>query len=170
MSTENNIESRIVNLTEGTVIMKEGELYPFMYKIIKGNGEVYVGYGTEQQTLIGIIGKQSCFGEYGLLLGKPSIYTVVAYSDICLLRIGSDELEDFIKTNHKNVIDIMRNMAGTMMTMRKQIELMINEITSGNKPSKDMINKISRTARGYGMYMMINGAAQSNDNALDKKI
>ena len=58
---ENN--SKLLKLPEGTMILCEGELNLDMYKILDGHAEVYMGYGTENETFIGIIGPQSCFGE-----------------------------------------------------------------------------------------------------------
>lgn len=45
------------------MILREGDLKLDMYKILDGHAEVYMGYGTENETFIGIIGPQSCFGE-----------------------------------------------------------------------------------------------------------
>lgn len=143
---------KIVKFPQDSVILKEGEVNDDMYKIIKGNAEVYVGYGTEQEVLIGIIGVHSCFGEFGLLLHKPSIYTVIAYSDVYVLRITEGEMGDFVQENHKNIIDIMRNMANTMMTMRFQIDLLIKEIENGNKPDPRSLYQAKRAMRAYGVY------------------
>lgn len=152
--------SKMVKFPQDSVILREGEVNTEMFKIIKGHAEVYVGYGTEMESLIGIIGEQSCFGEFGLLLKKPEIYTVIAYSDILALRITESDLEDFIRENHKNIIDIMRNMAGSMMTMRFQIDLLIKELSSGKTMKedeiKDAIRRARQTMRQYAMQIPFN--------------
>lgn len=124
---------KMIQVPEGTTILTEGELNLDMYKIVKGHAEVYMGYGTDRETLIGIIGPQACFGEFGLLLEKPAIYTVIAYSDMLLMRITKGDMGDFVQQNHKSIISIMENMASTMMTMRKQIDLLLNDINEGRK-------------------------------------
>lgn len=154
-------DSKIVTFPEGSVIIREGEINDFIYKIIKGNAEVYVGYGTEQETLIGIIGKQACFGEFGLLLHEPSVYTVIAYSEVYTLKISENEMENFIIENHSNVLDIMRNMAHTMMAMRTQIKMLIQEIESGKKPDERSMENAIKAMRGYGMYRTIQQAADA---------
>ncbi len=143
---------KMIQVPEGTIILTEGELNLDMYKIVKGHAEVYMGYGTDRETLIGIIGPQSCFGEFGMLLEKPAIYTVVAYSDILLMRITKDEMGDFVQQNHRNIINIMENMAQTMLTMRAQIDLLINDLTEGRKPDDKEVHDIRKAISTYTVY------------------
>ncbi len=149
-------ESKIIAYTANTVILKEGEVSRDIIKIVKGNAEVYVGYGTDQETIVGIIGEQSCFGEFGLLLGQPSIITVVAYSDVLVMRISEDEMDDFISRNHKNIMDIMRSMANSMLSMRAQVTMLLSELESGKKPTEiDLREKrllARRAIREYALH------------------
>ena len=154
-------DSKLIKFSEETIIIREGELNDCLYKIIKGHAEVYVGYGGDQETLIGIIGEQACFGEFGLLLHEPSIYTVIAFSEIYALKITEKDMSSFIMENHSNVLSIMRNMAKTMMVMRTQIQLLIEEIESGKKPDEKRIENARRALRGYGMYRSIQQAADA---------
>ena len=142
---------KIFTVPAESVILSEGEIDTDMYKIIKGNVEVYIGYGTENETLIGILGAQSCFGEFGLLLKKPAIYTVIAFSDVLLMRITDGEIGDFVQQNHKNIVDIMRNMASTMMTMKLQIELLMNDLQNGSKPDDSVLKDIRKTMGKYAI-------------------
>lgn len=142
---------KLIQVKEGMTVLAEGELNFDMYKIVKGNAEVYMGYGTENETLIGILGPQSCFGELGMLLEKPAIYTVIAYSDLLLLRITKGEMGDFVQQNHKNIMDIMQRMAQTMMTMRTQIDMLISDLNAGTKPDDVTLHEINKTV-GYEMY------------------
>ncbi len=153
----------ILRFEPEAVIIREGEVNPDMYKIIKGKAVIYTDYGTDKESVIGIIGEQACFGEFGLLLHKPSIYTVVAYGELCVMRINEGRMGDFVQTNHKNIIEIMRNMAGTMMIMRKQIDMLADELAaaSGNSgetvATKDIIRGYVRPAYSSiaGMLSMI---------------
>ena len=156
------MSAKLVRFPAETVILKEGDINSEMYKIISGNAEVYVGYHTKQESLIGIIGKQYCFGEFGILLHKPSIYTVVAYSDLLALRIAEEDLADFIRENQKNIIDIMRNMANTMMTMRYQIDFLMKELAADHKPDPEMLRRTRRAMNAYGMFRNIPEAMDSN--------
>ena len=138
---------KLLKIPAGETILAEGEVNLDMYKIISGHAEVYMGYGTETETLIGIIGPNSCFGEFGLLLNKPAIYTVIAYSEVLLMRITKGEMGDFIQQNHKSIMDIMQNMARTMMTMRAQIDMLINDLNEGQKIDDNQKHDIEKVIR-----------------------
>ncbi|MCR5107528.1 MAG: cyclic nucleotide-binding domain-containing protein [Lachnospiraceae bacterium] len=148
-------DAKMILFPEGKVILSEGQINRDMYKIIKGHAEVYVRYGTEQETLISIIGPQSCFGELGMLLSKPEIYTVVAYSDVLALRITEENIGEFIQKNHRNVVDMMKNMANTIMTMKLQVELLLKELENGKKPDESTLLRTRKAIQGYGMYRSI---------------
>ena len=168
--------SKMQTFSRESVILREGEVSEVMYKVIKGHVELYVGYGTEKETLLGIIGEQSWFGEFGLLLRKPAIYTVIAYDDILVLKITEDVLGDFIRDNHKSVIDIMRNMANGMLTMRYQIDLLLEELDHGNKVSDEVLKeKMRQTRQVFRQYAVCNQKYLANvyfesGNGLDKKV
>lgn len=128
------------------VIVKEGGTYEEMYKIISGSVAVYIRYGEKEEHLIGIYSKPKCFGETGVLSGQPAIYTVVAYDDVLLMRITRDSLEEFIRNNPRNAIDIMQNMVHTNMLMQKNIDLLLDDLYEkqdiNKKRTEDLKNKI----------------------------
>ena len=150
--TDTKQPSKLTKFPEGSVILSEGEVNLDMYKIVKGFAEVYMGYGTENEVIVGIIDEGSCFGEFGLLLKKPSIYTVVAFSDVYALRVTEGEMGDFVQNNHKYIIDIMKNMAENMEVMHMQIELLMKEINEGKKADDETHKDAERMIRGYAMY------------------
>ena len=149
---EMNTDSRMFQVPAGTTILSEGENNLDMYKIVKGKAEMYVGYGTDHETLIGLIGENTCFGEFGLLLERPAIYTVIAYSDMLLLRITQGEMGDFVEQNHKNIIDIMRNMAQTILKMNKQISMLTNELNESARLGQQVQEEMRSTLKEYAMY------------------
>ena len=132
--------AKLMQFPKDSVILREGEMNLDMYKIVQGYAEMYMGYGTDQEVLLGIIGPQTCFGEFGLLLKKPAIYTVVAYSNILAMRVTEGDVGDFVQENHKSIIDIMRNMAKSMMVMQKQIDMLSNEINEGKEDERKRQN------------------------------
>ncbi len=117
------------------IIMKEGGTYEEMYKIVTGSVAVYSRYGEKDEHLIGIYSKSKCFGEIHVLSGQPSLHTVVAYDDVLLMRITRDSLEEFIRNNPRNAIDIMQN-----------IDLLLDDIYEkqdiNKRRTQDMKNKI----------------------------
>ena len=149
---------QMVKYSEGDVILKEEEINEHLFKIISGHAEVYVGYGTDHETLIKILGEQSCFGELGMLLHKPSIYTIKAYSDMLVMKIPEESFEEFIKTNHQIVLNMLRNTTETMLTFKLHIDLLLKEIESGQKPSETTIKNVKNLVKAYGIYKSIDEA------------
>ena len=155
--------AKLMQFPKDSVILREGEMNLDMYKIVQGYAEMYMGYGTDQEVLLGIIGPQTCFGEFGLLLKKPAIYTVVAYSNILAMRVTEGDVGDFVQENHKSIIDIMRNMAKSMMVMQKQIDMLSNEINEGKEDERRRqnlrayaLNNSDKEDRLTGKYHFIN--------------
>lgn len=114
---------------EDEIIIKEGECSSVMYKIISGNAALYLHYGEENEYLIGIAGEQKCFGEVSLLSGKPSPYTVVANCELMVIQIKAEQFEGFIERNTRNAAEIMRNMAGVIVMLSGNIDLIADELS-----------------------------------------
>lgn len=138
-------------------ILKEGVINLDMYKILKGHVEMYTGYGTENEVLLGLLGPGTCFGEFGILTKKPAIYTIIAYSDIKILRVTEELMMDFMKANPENVFQIMKNMANNMMRMQHQIGQLTTEIANlsndlNNTESYKTSMMIKDMLRNYAIY------------------
>ena len=127
----------VIKVPEGTVIMHEGEANMDMYKIISGNVELYRGYETKDEAIIGIKSKDDYFGEMGLLTGgKPAIYTVVTYSDVLLLRITEKDIDDFILKNHVDVLRIMQSMANSMYNIKFSMDMILDDMADKESSTK----------------------------------
>ena len=128
--------NKIYDVPAGTVILNEGEINFDMYKIVSGHVEMYYGYGTEEEVLLGILGPGTCFGEFGILTGQPAIYTIITYSNAKILRVTEALMADFIKDNPDSIIQIMKNMANNMLRMRHQIGQLSEEMVEVKKSPK----------------------------------
>lgn len=151
------IRNQIYDVPQGMTILKEGEINLDMYKILKGHVEMYTGYGTENEVLLGLLGPGTCFGEFGILTKKPAIYTIIAYSDIKILRVTEELMMDFMKANPENVFQIMKNMANNMMRMQHQIGQLTTEIANlsndlNNTESYKTSMMIKDMLRNYAIY------------------
>ncbi len=120
--------NKIYEIPAGTVILQEGEVNLDMYKIISGHVEMYTGYGTENEVLIGILGPETCFGEFGILTGQPAIYTIITFSETQILRVTEGIMGEFIQENREDILKIMKNMAVNMMRMQHQINQLNEEL------------------------------------------
>ncbi|MBR0148575.1 MAG: cyclic nucleotide-binding domain-containing protein [Lachnospiraceae bacterium] len=117
----------LFRIPAGITILKEGEVNPELYKLISGNCEVYTGYGTERESILGILSKGAYFGEIGFFSGKPSIYTVVAYTDVMLERIETTEFQKYVTEHYEDMLALMKNMTESMYNLRFNMELMAKD-------------------------------------------
>lgn len=143
--------SRMENFAEDSVILREGELRDEMYKIVSGKVAVYINYGKENEYLLGILGEQQCFGELGLLCRQPSMYTVVAVYDVLVMRISLDEFGEFLKKNHKNAIDIIRNLSWCMVNLKGNLDLVLDELANLNETEAQKVHTIKEKMQQYTM-------------------
>ena len=148
-SSRNISKSSILALPSEEVVLREGEESNVMYKILSGNAEVYLGYSTENESLLGLLGKGSCFGEFGLLLHEKSPYTVIAYSDLVLYKVTEDKVGEFIRENHVNILNMMRSMAKTMLLMQSHITQLTQELDQRNKVNDRIINRNKDMLKRY---------------------
>lgn len=146
-------KSIMVTFHADDVIIREGSVYREMYKILSGSVAVYMKYGERDEYLIGIYSRTRCFGEMNVLSEQPSIYTVVAYDEVLLMRIEKDSLEEFIRNHPRNAIDIMQNMVHTFTVMQKNIDLLLNDIYE----KQDTNKKRTAQLREKIMQYSING-------------
>ena len=110
------------------IIVREGELCNEMYKILSGSVVVYIRYGEKDEHVVGIYSKSSCLGEWSMFTGQPSPYTMLAYDQVLLMRIAKDSLEDFIRDNPRNAIEMMQNMANSMALIQTNVDLLLDEL------------------------------------------
>ncbi len=119
--------SRMLKVSSEDVIIHEGEKNNDMYKIVSGKAVCYFGYGTDHELVIGTLKEGGTFGEYSLLTGKPGIYTVVAFTDMLLMRIGKDDFTKYFELNASNSIEVMKNLAGMLDILKVNIDMLRKE-------------------------------------------
>ncbi|MBQ3401835.1 MAG: cyclic nucleotide-binding domain-containing protein [Synergistaceae bacterium] len=122
-----NARAKIQKVSADEVILREGETNGEIYKIITGCAVCWFKYGTENEYVLASMSDGECFGEYSVLTGNPSIYTVVAFTDMLVMKITRDDLAAFIEADAKNATEIMGNMARMMSVMAMNIDMVLNE-------------------------------------------
>ncbi len=147
-------QERIYVVPEESIILSEGEQNLDMYKLVSGHVEMYTGYGTDNEVLIGILGPGACFGEFGLLTGLPAIYTVITYSQVEILRVTEKDIDKFMEENRDDALQIMRNMAKNMMRMQHQINQIGGELAlelgENSEEIRAELNKVN--IKNYTLY------------------
>lgn len=151
MENTNMENARMQKFQAGDIIMREGGTYDEMYKVVSGSVEVYIRYGERDEHLIGIYSKSKCFGEMSVLSDQAAIYTVVAFDDVLLMRITKDYLEEFIRNNPKNAIDIMKNMVHTTVVMQKNIGLLLDDLYDKDGANKRRTEEIRQKIMQYSV-------------------
>ena len=127
-----NARMKIQKFSADDIILREGETNDAIYKIITGSAVCWFKYGTDDEYVLSSVADGECFGEYSVLTGEPSIYTVVAFSDMIVMKITKDDLITFVEMNAKNAIDIMGNTARMLNIMAMNIDMLRSEGTSSN--------------------------------------
>ncbi|MBR5091323.1 MAG: cyclic nucleotide-binding domain-containing protein [Ruminiclostridium sp.] len=143
--------SNIRLFNENDVIVQEGSVNTEMYKIVSGQAAVYFDYGKKSEYLVGVLGERRCFGEIGLLTGKPSPFSIVAFTDMMLLSVGVNELEDFISGDPRSAAEIMHSLANTVVTMSANINMLKDELVKGldAKADAERINTLNKSLMKY---------------------
>ena len=132
ITAEISSNAKVFRCSEDDVVLREGELNTEMYKILAGSAVMYFGYGTDDEYVVGTLKDGQCFGEYSLLTEKPGIYTVVAFTDMLLMRVKQDEFSSFVEMNAANSVEIMQNMAKMLNVLKTNIDMLRGE--TGVKP------------------------------------
>lgn len=134
----------LTKVPQGTVIISEGEASMDMYKIVSGHVELYTGYGTPNESVLGIKSKNDYFGEMGLLTeGKPAIYTVVAYSDVLILRITSADIDEYIQQNHVDALRLMKHLADSMYALKFSMDLLLKDMAERENDNNAQLKEFS---------------------------
>ena len=134
---------------EDTVIIREGELTNEMYKIISGKAAIYINYGEKNEYLLGILSEQQCFGELGILCKAKSMYTVVAVYDVLAMRICEEEFETFLQNNNKNAMDMIKNLSWSVMNLKCNLDMVLNELENGKDPEKMNVRQLKEKIYQY---------------------
>ena len=125
-------QAKFFHVPADSTVISEGSMNDDIYKIISGRAVCYVNYGKPDEYILGSLKEGRTFGEYSVLTGEAGIYTVVAFSDMLLLRISRSEFENFITLNAGNSTEIMKNMAGMLKVMRYGLKMLGEEMQEQN--------------------------------------
>jgi len=150
-TTENIKSPAMRSFLPEEVILREGECRDEMYKILSGSVIVYIRYGEPDEHVVGIYSKSRCFGEWNMLTGQPSAYTFVAYGQVLLMPISRASLEDFIRRYPQNAIDILQNMAQSMNLMRKNVDLLLDEVYGKEEQNRQRTEELRQRILRYSM-------------------
>ena len=117
-------QSQLRQLAEGTdrlwfgageIVLKQGEMSESVYVIDAGRATTQYRTDASEDSEILQLGEGELFGETALTRGQPNPTTIVAYTDLMVLRIPLTRLESLLEvhpqTAHQlaNLIDLRAN-------------------------------------------------------------
>jgi len=161
--------ARSVKFKENVVILNEDHVDKRMYIVQEGFVVLYVHYGTEEETVLGICGPNKLFGELGLLCGYPSPYTAVAYSDCKLAYFTQDLLKNFVKGYPEQALRVMYNIAVMNQLLSKNLNMLTSELAYNKKQLDALKDSIQNNSVDMSLAIESQTADILKDQALSHR-
>ncbi|MFO0547585.1 MAG: serine/threonine-protein kinase [Polyangiaceae bacterium] len=111
----------------GDAIVREGEVGDEAYILTRGKCQVYRSLGAQREVLR-TMGPGSLFGEGALLNGAPRLATVEALTDVTVLVLSRDVLEDSFSPDTwegllaKTLVERFRELDGRLAALARESE------------------------------------------------
>ena len=105
-----HMPSTFEEIKEGTYFIHEGELEPYFYILLSGHAGVFY-----RQHFLFSLGPGDFIGEVGFICNKPRIASVVAESDLVVMRIDSQKFAQLPFTVRDPIKD--KIMAGLVVRL-----------------------------------------------------
>lgn len=136
---QNLIErSSLVDIPEGTQIVKEGESGDAIYVIIYGSARVTHIFGGSEINLA-LLRAGDYFGEWSILTGAPRAASVTAVTPVEAVRLDCDLFLDFIKDNPE-----VRDRIDLDAHNRRELTLQFGELPATTERAESMVSNIEK--------------------------
>ena len=89
--------SDIVHFKKDDRIISEGEVSPYLFTVLEGSVNVMLSEHVGKDVFISAVGEGDVFGEAGIFASSKQMANIVSSDNTTLLRIGRQELLEFIK-------------------------------------------------------------------------
>ena len=138
------MDKTIRRASAGEVIFEKGDLEFFFYEVVSGTISTYIDYGKDTQTFLSDIGPGGTVGEIGLLSFRPRSATCIAKTDVELMKISENELEDYFAEDPERVLKIMRQLSDRT-----------RDLTSDLNEALSTVNDIKNKEKSDGLKLLI---------------
>lgn len=102
--------SGAINYHKGSIILQENDsLTKGLFILLKGSANVYKNYGQENEQELDMLAPGDFFGEQALLLDVPQPATIIAITDVVVLKIEQNGLRNFISAMPGAALVIMQS-------------------------------------------------------------
>lgn len=99
------------------IIVREGDVGDYLY--IVTDGVVSVRAGAQE---VARLGERECFGEMSLLDSEPRSATIVAVTDVGLLRIGQEDFYELLSERVEIARGVIRVLTRRLRDSNKRSE------------------------------------------------
>ena len=143
--------NQIKTFEKNEVIFKEGAYGQCMYEIRTGSVNIYVDFGTENETLLTSLEAGRFFGEIGIAEARPRTATAIAAEEnTSLSEITSDNFGEYFQNEPQKLLAIMQHMSERLRALtqeyleaRETIAEAIDAAKNGKKQSGILKEKIA---------------------------
>ena len=142
----------ILECKENQVIVRQGDTEKSLYKVISGSVALYINYKRKDEYLVGVLSFPKCFGEITLLTGEPSYYTVVALTDVRVLRVPEANFEAFIQADPQNAMNIMKTMARNFSMVNMNMNMLIEDIREMSEEDQNLKEVLNSMMQMQNIY------------------
>ena len=125
---------------KGEIIYSEGEFEMSMFRIIRGSVSIVANYGSDREMFLTSEREGEYFGHYELIEAIPRTATVLADSDVVLLKIMGDEFGSYFAEHNEDVMKILIQMSGRLREVGNSLHDIystIDRYLSEDKPTAD---------------------------------
>ena len=107
----------ILKVDEDQILAEEGQVLNYIYFILIGEVEVYLPESGSRfaGVRLGMLRTGRCFGEYAFIDQLPASASVKSATPCTVLRIQSQDFEDFLMQNHHVGNLIYRNLLALLV-------------------------------------------------------
>lgn len=115
--------------SQGDIVFQEGDKADYFFIIIHGSAEVWKDYFDTQPDLLAVHTDGHLFGEMALVDELPRSATVVARTDLEVLRIFLDDFHAILEKNGRIAISILKSLSAMI---RKSNEYFVGGLRQRN--------------------------------------
>ena len=139
----------VKTFNNGEVIINEGDSGKSIFRLVEGNADVIADYGTKEPFRLAVLKAGDYFGEMSIFEEYPRSATVVAASsNVRVIEIPGDELNEFFKENPDVIGELIDHLGNKIRTMTndyneaKALLKNLQEADAGKK--KSLFSKIKK--------------------------
>ncbi len=117
------------------IIIREGDYGDTFFQIVSGNVGIYLGYGTDQEQRLSVLGKDQFVGEMGVIETRPRSATVIAESDeVVLEEYTEKDLNMLFRNDPDRIMRILKQIGERISTLNKDYNEVQEVVRAMEKP------------------------------------